>query len=194
MPELAFVGAISALLALTWVEQFTPGFSPGGEASLHHPGSDSRLLRIHLEEPLFWRAAAIDGEPNQLTGAVLRRAFRFMNAFEKQPKLLASPINSLIRRATVGGGLHHDLFELLTGELLARGKVRYVARAMGSMWGSSILGRDEEHENPTISDRVGTLAVPLFERMHDRIMKAGQAAGAVAEELTNARDFQLASQ
>ena len=69
MPEMAFLGAVCALTAISWVEQFTPGRIP---KSWHHPGSDSRVLRIHLEEPLLWKAAKLDGQPNGLTGAALR--------------------------------------------------------------------------------------------------------------------------
>jgi hypothetical protein len=191
MPELAFVGAACALLAMVWVEQFTPGFTPGGEAALYHPGSDSRLLRVNLEESLYWRHAKLEGNQNNLSGAVLRRAFGFMRAFEHQPKLLASPLNDLIRRATVAGELRYDLFERLTGELLARGKTIPVARAMGYMWGSSIQMRVEEHDDPTVTDRIGTLAVSLFERIHARISEAGHATSVIAKEIADAKDFHL---
>jgi hypothetical protein len=196
MPELAFVGAACALLAMVWIEQFTPGFRPGfapdGEPTLHHPGSDSRLLRIHIEESLYWRAAKLEGNQNHLSGAVLRRAFRFMSAFEAQPKLIASPLNELIRRATVGGEPRYELFEHLTGEVLARGKTVPVARALGYMWGSSILMSFEEHEDPSITDKTGKLAISLFERMHARIDGAGFAASTIAKEIVDAKNFHLA--
>ena len=191
MPELAFLGAVTALLSLALAEQFTPGFTPGGEAHLHHPGSDSRLLRIHLEEPLFWRAAKLEGSPNQITGAVLRRGFRFMGACEREPKMIASPLNVLMRRGTADGQQDHDLFERLVCELLARGKSRYVASALGSFWGSSELMRIEEHEDPTITDALGTRAVPLFDRLHSRLAESNYAARSIAEEMAAARARRL---
>jgi hypothetical protein len=192
MPELAFVGAIAAMLAVSWTEQFTPGFTPGGERGIHHPGSDSRLLRIYLEEELYWSAAKLNGNPSDLSGAVLRRAFRFMGAFEKQPKLLESPLNILVRRATKEGNPQHELFQSLAGELLARGKVVQVARGLGYIWGSSILMKKEETDDTTITDKGGTLAVPLFEQMYDRIKKGGYAAKEIAEEISDAKEFHLA--
>lgn len=134
MPEMAFIGAVCALMAMSWVEQFTPGYTP---ESWHHPGSDSRVLRIHLEEPLFWKAAGLDGQPNGLTGAALRRAFRFLAALEADPKLIASPLNHLVHRCISCGTPDHNIFEARIGEVFARGRVRHVSRSLGAMWGSS---------------------------------------------------------
>lgn len=190
-PELAFVGAVAAMLAISWGEQFTPGFTPGGETQLHHPGSDSRLLRIHLEEPLFWRAAKLGGDPTGLSGAVLRRAFRFVAACEREPALIASPLNALIRRSVVDGRQDHDLFARSFGEALARGRTLQVARNFGSMWGSSEVMRKEEQDDPTIKDVIGSLAVPLFERVHQRLSEGSFSAKVVADAMDAARRSRL---
>lgn len=190
-PEIAFVGAIASMLAVSWGEQFTPGFTPGGETQLHHPGSDSRLLRIHLEEPLFWRAAKLDGSPAGLSGAVLRRAFRLMAACEREPEVIASPLNALIRRAAADGRKDHDLFARAFGEALARGRTLQVARNFGSMWGSSEVMRKEEQDDPAIEDAIGSLAVPLFERVHRRLSEGSFSAKVVADAMDAARDHRI---
>lgn len=190
-PELAFVGSVASLLAISWAEQFTPGFTPGGETQLHHPGSDSRLLRIHLEEPLFWRAARLDGSPAGLSGAVLRRAFRFVATCERDPAIIASPLNALIRRATANSQQDYGLFARCFGVALARGRTFQVARNFGSMWGSSEVMRKEEQEDPTIGDAIGTLAVPLFERVHHQLSEGSFSARAVADEMATARSYRM---
>lgn len=192
MPEMAFLGAVCALMAISWVEQFTPGYVPGREGSWRHPGSDSRVLRVHLEEPLFWKAAGLEGQPNELTGAALRRALRFLAALEGNPKLIAPPLNDLIHRCISGGAPDHDLFEARVGELFARGRVMHVAGSLGAMWGSSERMAEEErrgrYEVPE-----GQLACSLFGRMHDRLFAHGGAAREIATAITRAKENRLSS-
>ena len=188
-PELAFLGAVCALTAISWVEQFTPGYVP---ESWHHPGTDSRVMRVHLEEPLLWKAAGLDGQPNGLTGAALRRAFRFMVALEDDPKLIASPLNHLIQRCIQDGTPDHELFESRLGAVFARCRVMHVSRSLGAMWGSSEQMADEERlgrfEVPQ-----GQLACALFDRMHEKLFAAGAAAREVASEITRAKERRLNS-
>lgn len=189
MPEMAFLGAVCALMAVSWVEQFTPGHIP---ESWHHPGSDSRVLRVHLEEPLFWRAIGLDGLPNGLTGAALRRAFRFMAALEEDPKLIVSPLNHLIHRCISSGTPDHNLFEARIGEVFTRGRVEHVSRSLGAMWGSSermaVEERAGKYEFPQ-----GQLACALFARMHWRLQTSSAAARAIADEILRAKEHRLNS-
>lgn len=189
MPEMAFLGTVCALMAVSWIEQFTPGHIP---ESWHHPGSDSRVLRIHLEEPLFWKAIGLDGQPNGLTGAALRRAFRFMAALEEDPKLIVSPLNHLIQRCISSGTPDHDLFEVRVGEVFTRGRVEHVSRSLGAMWGSSeqmaMDERADKYEFPQ-----GQLACALFARMHERLQTSGAAAREIADEILRAKEHRLNS-
>lgn len=189
MPETALLGAVCALMAMSWVEQFTPGHVP---ESWHHPGSDSRVLRIHLEEPLSWRAARLDGQPNGLTGAALRRAFRFLAALEEDPKVIASPLNHLIQRCISGGTPDHDIFEARIGEVFARGRVMHVARSLGAMWGSSEKMAEEERLGKFEAPQ-GQLACALFRGMHEKLLDAGAAAREVAGTITRAKEHRLNS-
>ncbi len=186
-PELAFAGGIAGLLALSWLEQFTPGFVPGGEARMYHPGSDSRVLRLHTEEQLFWRAAGLEGVPSDFSGAILRRAFLFMGALEREPKLIASPLNHLVRRCISSGQPNHALFASLSGELFARGKVRHVARSLGALWGAAEMMAAEEHADATITDIVGGPAMELFHALCARLHAGSHGARAVAAEMMDAK-------
>ena len=192
MPETAFLGAVCALMAISWVEQFTPGYLPGREGSWEHPGSDSRVLRIHLEEPLFWKASGLEGQPNGLTGAALRRAFRFLAALEGNPKLIGSPLNHLIHRSIDTGTPDHDLFEARVGEAFARGRVMHVARSLGAMWSSSERMAEDERMGKFEVPQ-GQLACALFGRMHERLFGFGGAAKGIAEEITRAKEHRLSS-
>lgn len=192
MPEIAFLGAVCALTAISWVEQFTPGYVPGREGSWHHPGSDSRVLRVHLEEPLFWRALGLDGQPNGLTGAALRRALRFLAAMESNPKLIAPPLNDLIHRCIAGSAPQHDLFEARVGELFWRGRVMHVANSLGAMWGSSERMAEDERKG-RYEDPQGQLACAVFARMHDKLSAHGAAAREIATAITRAKEHRLSS-
>lgn len=189
MPEMAFLGAACALSAISWIEQFTPGYTP---FSWEHPGSDSRVLRLHLEEPLSWWAAGLEGQPNGLTGAALRRAYRFMAALEESPKLIASPLNHLIHRCIDGGTPDHDLFEARVGEVFARGRVDHVARSLGAMWGSSERMAEEERAG-RFEFPQGQLACELFGRMHEKLHASGAAAREIADEIVQAKEHRLNS-
>lgn len=192
MPEMAFLGAVCALMAISWVEQFTPGYMPGREGSWEHPGSDSRVLRIHLEEPLFWKASGLEGQPNGLTSAVLRRAFRFLAILEGNPKLIASPLNHLIHRCISAEVLNHDLFESHIGEAFVRGRVERVAQSLGAMWGSSErMAEDERRGRFEVPQ--GQLACALFEGLNDKLVRSGAAARRIAAAIIQAKDFRLAS-
>ena len=192
MPEMAFLGAVCALMAISWVEQFTPGYAPGREGSWHHPGSDSRVLRVHLEEPLFWKATGLEAQPNGLTGAALRRALRFLAALEDNPKLIAPPLNDLIHRCISGGASDHDLFEARVGEAFARGRVMHVANSLGAMWGSSERMAEDERLGRFDAPE-GQLACSLFGRMHDRLFAHGGAAREIATAITRAKEHRLSS-
>lgn len=189
MPEVAFLGAVCALSAISWIEQFTPGYTP---FSWEHPGSDSRVLRVHLEEPLSWRAAGLEGQPNGLTGAALRRAFRFMAALEGNPKLIASPLNHLIQRCINSGAPDHDLFEARVGEVFARGRVERVARSLGAMWGSSEQMAEEERMG-RFEFPQGQLACQLFSQMHEKLHTSDEAALKIADEILRAKEHRLNS-
>ena len=189
MPEMAFLGAVCALSAISWIEQFTPGYTP---SSLEHPGSDSRVLRLHLEEPLSWRAAGLEGQPNGLTGAALRRAFRFMAALECKPDLIASPLNDLIQRCINSETPDHDLFEARVGEVFARGRVEHVARSLGAMWGSSERMAEEERMGKFEFPQ-GQLACQLFSRMYEKLHTLGEAALEIADEIVRAKEHRLNS-
>jgi hypothetical protein len=186
-PELAFAGAVMALLAIGWLEQFTPGSQPGGGDKLFHPGTDTRLLRVHLEEPLSWRAAGLGGEPNGVTGAILRRAFRFISAFERDPKLLATPMNRLTSAVLASDPVDAVRFKSLVGEWLARGRVDQVARLLGAFWGSAEVMAVEEQNDPTLTDLTGTRSVPLFEEIYAQLANSNAGARAAAEEMAGAR-------
>lgn len=189
MPEMAFLGAICALMAISWLEQFTPGHVP---TSWHHPGSDSRVLRVLLEEPLFWKAAGLDGQPNGLSAAALRRAFRFMTALEDDPKLIASPLNHLIGRCIQRDVPDHDLFEARVGEIFARCRVDHFARSLGAMWGSSRLMAEEERAQ-SLDDCYGRLACTLFDHLHAKLVTAGGAAKSLAYDIGNASEHRAAA-
>lgn len=189
MPEMAFLGAVCALSAISWIEQFTPGYSP---FSWEHPGSDSRVLRLHLEEPLYWRAAGLEGQPNGLTGAALRRTYRFMAALEGNPKLIASPLNSLIHRCINSGTPDHDLFKARVGEFFARGRVERVARSLGAMWGSSERMAEEERSGKFEFPQ-GQLACELFSRLHEKLQTSGNDAPTVADEILRSKERRLKS-
>ena len=184
MPEIAFLGAVGALMAISWIQQFTPGYVP---ESWHHPGSDSRVLRVHLEEPLFWRAAGLDGQPNGITGASIRRAFRFMAALEAEPKLIASPLNHLISGCIGTGSPDHETFEARIGEVFARGRAIHVARSLGAMWGSSEKMAEEERIG-NFEFPQGQLSCALFSRMYNRLLAAGPAARELAAEIYRAKE------
>lgn len=192
MPEMAFLGAVCALMAISWVEQFTPGYMPGREGSWEHPGSDSRVLRLHLEEPLFWRATGLEGQPNGLTGAVLRRAFRFLTTLEGNPKLIASPLNHLIHRCISAESLDQNLFDTHVGEAFARGRVERVAQSLGAMWASSERMAEEERSGRFEAPQ-GQLACALFEQMHDRLFQSGSAGREIASEIIRAKGLRLDS-
>lgn len=187
MPEMAFVGAICALISMSWVEQFTPGFFSGQEGGLHHPGSDSRVLRIHLNEPVHWRAADLSGQPNGLTGAVLRRAFGFLAKLESNPKLIASPLNQLIERCIIEGRPDHALFQARVGELFARGRTERVARSLGAMWGASKRMAVDELSGKFDFPQ-GQLACALFDQLFEQLTASGAAAKAIANEMAKAKD------
>lgn len=187
MPEMAFVGAICALMAISWVEQFTPGYFPGQDGSLHHPGSDSRVLRLHLEEQVSWRAAELDGQPNGLTGAVLRRAFRFLAKLESDPKLIASPLNRLIGNCISDGTPNHALFQARVGELFSRGRTGRVTRSLGAMWGASAQMATEERSGKFEFPQ-GRLACALFDQLFEQLASSSVAAKAIANEMTEAKD------
>lgn len=189
IPELAFVGAVMALLAVGWLEQFTPGSQPGGDDKLFHPGTDTRLLRCQLEEPLTWRAAGLKGEPNGLTGAILRRAFRFISAFESDPKLLVTPMNRLISGCLADDRGNAVRFKYKVGEWLARGRVDQVARLLGAFWGSAEVMSGEERADPTLTDLTATRSVPLFEEIYAQLSKSNAGARMVAEEMASARSY-----
>ncbi|ESQ82986.1 hypothetical protein [Asticcacaulis benevestitus] len=190
MPETAFLGAVGALMAVSWIQQFTPGYIP---ESWHHPGSDSRVLRVHLEEPLLWKAAGLDGQPNGITGAAIRRAFRFMAALEAEPKLIASPLNHLISSCIATGSPDHDTFEARIGEIFARGRAKHVAQSLGAMWGSSERMEEEERIG-NFEFPQGQLSCALFSRMYKRLLAAGPAAGELAAEIYRAKERRLNSQ
>lgn len=190
MPEIAFLGAVCALMAISWVEQFTPGHGPARDGSWQHPGSDSRVLRVHLEEPLFWKATGLEGQPNGLTGAALRRALRFLAALEGDPKLIASPLNDLIHRCILGGAPNHDLFEARVGEAFARGRVMHVAMSLGAIWGSSErMAEDERRGRYEMPE--GQLACSLLGRMHDKLFAYGGAAREIATAITRSKEHRL---
>ena len=187
MPEMAFLGAICALMAIAWIEQFTPGYVPD---SLVHPGSDSRVLRIHLEEELFWKASGLDAQPTRLTGAALRRVFRIMAALEDEPNFIVSPLNHLIHHCISGGTPNHERFEASVGEFFARGRVEHVARSLGAMWGSSERIAESEPAG-VFKEPQGQLACALFSRMHDKMQSSGAAVREVAELILRARGHRV---
>lgn len=191
MPELAFAGAVMALLAIAWLEQFTPGSQPGGGDKLFHPGTDTRLLRVHLEEPLSWWAAGLEGEPNGITGAILRRAFQFISAFERNPKLLATPMNRLISACLANGTVDAARFKSLVGEWLARGRVNQVARLLGAFWGAAEVMAADEQADPTLTDLTGTRSVPLFEDIYAGLSGSNFGAKMAAQEMADARAHRM---
>lgn len=186
-PEFAFVGSIAALLALSWLEQFTPGWTPYADGHLYYPGSDSRVMRISFEEHLYWRAAEIEGTPRDLGGAVLRRAFRFLSNLEQSPKLIDSPMNALFRRCIADDRPDHERFQLMSGVLFAKGRTRRVASALGAMWGSAEIMAVEEENDPSLNPQ-GHHAMDIMERLHRRLVEAGGACSRVAEDMAAARD------
>lgn len=189
LPETALLGAVCALTAISWIEQFTPGHVP---ESWHHPGSDSRVLRLYLEEQLYWRNAGLDGQPNGLTGAALRRAFRFLRALEADPKAIASPLNRLIQRCISSGTPDHNLFETRIGLVFTRGRVIHVARSVGAMWGSSELFGEEERLGKFEAPQ-GQLACALFRRLHEKLLNATAAAREIADKMAQAKEHRLNS-
>jgi hypothetical protein len=189
MPEVAFAGAVIALLAISWLEQFTPGYIPGGDRALFHPGTDSRLLRILLEQPLYWSAVKLGGSQSNLADAMVRRAFRLMRTFEHEPKYISSPLNELVRRCTESGEPDHDFFDRQCGMLFARGRVERIADALGALWGSAENPVEGEDDGGSSAFLAATVA--LLTSMHSRLAKGDFGAAMVADAIASAKSFRM---
>jgi len=182
-PELAFLGAEICLLAFSWLEQFSLLRSQ----SLVHPHSDTRLLRVHLEEPAFWRAAGIHLDMSDLTAAMLRRAFRLQAAIEERPEELWSPINHLLGQCTSDGMSNSDMFLSVVSLWFAIAPTDLVAHSLGAIWGSAIRMRDEDSRIGQTDVRL-LAQLALFDLLYERLVDGRVRAISVAYEMARVRD------